>query len=221
MRKRTEVCVECNINKPDKGRICEKCRYQKRKVYCKKRNKEYYQTHKEYFRLKKQEYTSKQQRKRGIIKDRNDNSEYELVWLAGFIDGEGCLSIYKGSGKRKIKKKAQQHYIRISIINTGYRTIERISNILNKYKIKYFIQETVRKNPNHNNTKCVILHHSIQVEKLLNLVQPYLFSKQKEAQLIRKYIKLRREKGMSTSRLGDEEFEIIDQLQKCKKSHER
>lgn len=45
MRKKTEICIVCNLNKPQKGRVCEKCRYILRKDYYQNRNRKYNETH--------------------------------------------------------------------------------------------------------------------------------------------------------------------------------
>src|SRR5438045_2501033 len=46
MRKRTEICVECGVNPPAKGRVCDKCRGQKRKEYHKQRYEQVWKTRK-------------------------------------------------------------------------------------------------------------------------------------------------------------------------------
>jgi predicted HNH restriction endonuclease len=40
-RKRTEICIVCNAHKPGKGKICDHCRYQRRKAWYKEYNHKY------------------------------------------------------------------------------------------------------------------------------------------------------------------------------------
>ena len=57
-------------------------------------------------------------------------SKIDLAYMAGFIDGEGCISIYKWS-KKKMKNdnvKTQGYGLELSIGNTDYKTLRWIQD---------------------------------------------------------------------------------------------
>jgi hypothetical protein len=112
-----------------------------------------------------------------------DADVLDLIWLAGFIDGEGSL-IFKDNNKSLIPK--------ISVSNTHLPTIDIIKNILNRNKIKFSSY------PKKGKTKATGVKHSNSIEiyvenkhcePLLKLLLPYLRTKKEQARLILKLLK--------------------------------
>src|SRR3990172_1603803 len=94
----------------------------------------------------------------------------ELGWLAGIIDGEGCLSLHDRSGKRRGTGMTPL----VSICNTDLAIIERISQILAKMEIGNFVSKLYVAHKNKNPYKVVSVQGLKRVGKLLTFVIPVL-----------------------------------------------
>ena len=109
----------------------------------------------------------------------------DLAYIAGFIDGEGCLHIYKlkiGGNRKTIS-----YGTKIVISNTKLPILEWIQSLFGG-----FIQKVLRSNENEKWADSYLLH--IQTKdsyKLLSLVYPYLKLKKSQADIFFKFLKLR------------------------------
>lgn len=116
------------------------------------------------------------------IHDQNLN-DLELAWLAGFIDGDGHISIVLNG-----KKFAP----RISMSNTHYPTQKIILDIINKNKLSHYKpmhREPTK--PRHNNSWEIQTQGFDQCLVWVNLLIPYLKSKFEKANYMAEFIKLR------------------------------
>src|SRR5579859_7452793 len=70
----------------------------------------------------------------GIMGDTWSQSAGNVVsWLAGFIDGEGCIGFNKIAGKK------DYHVPHLCITNTHKPTIDRVTTILSALGIRYWV----------------------------------------------------------------------------------
>src|SRR6185312_9283050 len=99
-----------------------------------------------------------------------------LVWLAGFLEGEGCVG-FGLSNKRKTQRGNPRITPRIGLINTDYELIERANTTLQSLEIGSYIAE--RKNgcdgnPKHKSAKVLEVNGIKRVKKALEVLIPYM-----------------------------------------------
>jgi hypothetical protein len=93
------------------------------------------------------------------------------AWLAGILDGEGCINLYK-----------KEHAVQIRITNTSLAMIERAEDVSALLGIRWNIH---LRQPNHG--LGVLLRHDLytsdraNVRHLLYTVRPYLTAKYDKA----------------------------------------
>jgi len=107
-------------------------------------------------------------------------------YLAGFLDGEGCISIHR---HKKIRDKYKQCDLRVEIVNCYLLVIREIAKRL---KTK-FIRKT-RQNPNWK----ILYRISIPGNKAMQILKrllPYLIVKRKQAKLAIDFQKMKNQKN--------------------------
>jgi hypothetical protein len=109
-------------------------------------------------------------------------SRVELAWLAGVIDGEGSIGIYRDTHRKKPRMRTT-----IKIANTDVRIIARVSEILFKANIRFYYTLTKRR------LFCLTIHTIgfRSCKKLLEMVLPYLVGKKDQAKLMVEYLTYR------------------------------
>ena len=117
-----------------------------------------------------------------------------ICWLAGIIDGEGCIAAYL-DGAAKHGKTLD---IRVKITNTCMKMVQRISEILLENHIGFYYAL--------NGNACPALEISVsgqmRVENLLRLVRPYLVTKASQADALMELIRYRRSIGYKAPENG-------------------
>lgn len=117
-----------------------------------------------------------------------DNQAREkLIWLAGFIDGEGCIGIQKASNNVKYSKYLPQ----IGIVNTCFKTIEHIHEILNDLDIGHHIYARKVKSYKHLPQKELRFRGFKRCRKFLPLIIPFLVTKKEQAEVMMEYFTYR------------------------------
>ncbi len=105
----------------------------------------------------------------------------ELAYLAGIIDGEGCITLWPVERKDRPKGR---HLCRVTFTNKDNGILNECRNILNKLNV-YFTQ-TLRKNCG---CTTVEINRALEAKFLLEKLLPYLKSyKLQRAQDFIKYI---------------------------------
>jgi len=104
------------------------------------------------------------------------NEIADLAWLAGIIDGEGCIFA------RKVNKVANVD-CRVAIQAASIRMIDDVSRIYDRYGIAY--TREMRTRPRHNRSMHKVdIWRRAHVCKLLRLLLPYLRVKDREAEVV-------------------------------------
>jgi hypothetical protein len=112
--------------------------------------------------------------------------EVDAAWLAGIIDGEGCIHTTYANGK-----KSKNHYrCRVEVRNTDPFMIQRITQILANSQIQFFLQ-FVKYEGKWKDQLVVVVTGYKAIQSLLKMVLPHLTAKQKEAQLMAEFINWR------------------------------
>ncbi len=120
-----------------------------------------------------------------IIAQSSSISEADLAWAAGFIDGEGCITIVRD----KLNKQAVPYYRQFLIVsNTNLPALERLQSIFGCGRI-YSVKKRLGR-ANSYQWFC----DSSQIARVLRLVYPYLVAKRADAEILFEFDKLPREK---------------------------
>ena len=106
-----------------------------------------------------------------------------IKWLAGFFDGEGCISM-------TIVGKHRRVAVRIQLTNTNAALLRRIK----KEYGGIFVQKTFKHKP-HWKPYCALLWTSRKAEVFLEQIFEHLILKRKQAVLARQFFKLRHSLG--------------------------
>ncbi|RLF66126.1 MAG: hypothetical protein DRN30_02720 [Thermoplasmata archaeon] len=118
-------------------------------------------------------------------------SPFEIGWLAGIIDGEGCFTI------RLLKRKTKYYGVRIrveprlSIVNTNEEMINKIISIFEKIGIKKY-GKNLRKRKEAKD-QIVVTIYTTGLKKLLPLIKDICIKKG-EIEIIEEVIKFQEEK---------------------------
>lgn len=131
----------------------------------------------------------------------NQNEIVKFAWLAGFIDGEGSIGIYRERDKRK-----GENYFHLraslSIANTNKPALEKAKEIIGGGTI---IEHTTRI-VGHKTTYHLMLRESQLLLETLLKISSYLVIKDKQAHLVADFIDRRlSKKGRGRYNPYDEE----------------
>ncbi len=118
-------------------------------------------------------------------------TETDRAWLAGIIDGEGHLGLFTNQekdGSTKIKPV-------VNFVNTDMAIVNKALSILQQAECTPYIVKRIHKNSNHKDCIEVKASSTVQIEKWLKLVSPYLYGMKKhKAEILLRYISRRMEK---------------------------
>ena len=127
----------------------------------------------------------------------------KLSWLAGIIDGEGCIGLYSFLSHGKYKEIRTQ----IIIVSTNYLLILEVRKILDGLKISYCVGLRKRIKPNWKQSYYIQMQNIPALKKFLPFLLSYLIVKQKQAKIIQKFCNRRR----NSSYLKNE-FRMVNQI---------
>jgi hypothetical protein len=112
-------------------------------------------------------------------------SPAEAGYLAGFLDGEGCLTIGRA---RRVGYRADWSYFAVMVLaNTNLEALERIAALCGNGKIQL---QDKRDRPEHK-TLYRLMFGAGQIRRLLPQVQQYLLIKRQQAELILQFLDLK------------------------------
>lgn len=131
----------------------------------------------------------------------------KLSWLAGIIDGEGCITI-------ETDRKGFFRTI-ITVTNNNPYLIQEVSKIYSELNLRFFYLLKKRSNPKHKETLVIRVFGLGSCRKLLESIYPFLVGKKELAKLMLEYIALRKnrmkEKG-SHNPYSEKELELIKKI---------
>jgi len=138
--------------------------------------------------------------------------DVKLAYVAGLVDGEGCIRICSMKGKRKpTHKKAR---------NVSYQASIQIAMSIKARQVLTIIQQelggTIYEMPQKTNPKW---EDQIQwritgdcAEKLIEQIEPFLILKQAQAELIKRLAALRKHKTIWTKQIQDQAENLKQQM---------
>lgn len=106
--------------------------------------------------------------------------EVDLGWLAGFIDGEGCIGIYPPNAANV------SCYARLHVPNTNLSSIERVAKLIGGGK-----RHTTRRNLNPDKHATCYNYSLVRRDHLygaLSCISPHLYIKNKQAELVLEFL---------------------------------
>lgn len=106
-----------------------------------------------------------------------------LSWIAGIIDGEGCINVYT-----RVQKRHTVYRPRIVITNTSRTIIDEVCRIFDLAGFPYYVQTRNRDRTNHNTTYDVIIAGFKRVARVLPQLVPYLRGKKDQAILMCEFV---------------------------------
>ena len=135
------------------------------------------------------------------------NYNPDLLWLCGFIDGEGYIGIWQTKRKNNI---AYAYSIQIS--GTHKKSIERCAKIFNKYISATNINVSKYKHPNNKWKTVYSIKFSRQADliKLCDLIIPHLYVKKEQAMLLKKYLINRQKNNSKIKNNADNSYTKTD-----------
>jgi intein/homing endonuclease len=118
------------------------------------------------------------------LDNQQESLRYELSWLGGFIDGDGCISVTRRG------KKTESYNPRISMVNTNDKIIEEVIRILKNLNLPYYVHKRKSNKRWKAKTEIVIAGYKRCARALPYLI-PYVHGKQEQAKLMSELIQSR------------------------------
>jgi len=113
----------------------------------------------------------------------------DLGWLAGIIDGEGCITLLPAYKRETVWYRP---YVKIS--NTNPLIIDRISKISKALKVGHWISRRMKGKYADKNLYEVVFDGMKRVNSLLNIMLPFIVGKKDEAETVKAFIDYRSNK---------------------------
>lgn len=142
---------------------------------------------------------------------RGNLKEVDKAYLAGFLDGEGSISICRSKPNNHWRYRTYRYTLEVTVTNTNKKIIELLANLFEGswMRIRH------HNNPVWKDAYC-IRWASVKAKNLLEMLLPYLIIKKKQAELAvefqnrktqkRGFIPVKAGKGLS-HRLSDKEIQ--------------
>lgn len=120
--------------------------------------------------------------------------DIDAAWMAGIWDGEGCIHTAQRT-KDRIKVHGSDFMLRLELRNTNPYMMQRVTQILTRWKVKYFMALYIAKHSPTKREQLVLVTQSYRaIEKLLSRIIGYLTAKKDEAQIMLDFCRWRIEK---------------------------
>jgi len=121
-----------------------------------------------------------------------------LAWLAGIIDGEGCLTIFRRSYPDRKGGKRMLPTANVTITNTSVEMLDACREILDTLGVKYNLNDPhlgscYAKKP----LKRISVRNYGSIQVLLKAILPYLIAKKFQAEKLLEFTRLALAKGFS------------------------
>ena len=122
-----------------------------------------------------------------------DNPQERLIWLAGFIDGEGCFSLVEqNSGS----KKSRHVTPRVLVSNTNVASLRYIEEILDYHELAYYVgwRDPEKKTsgfarPTGKWLWTIQIAGAKRIKRFLEVILPYMVVKEKQASTMYDWVK--------------------------------
>ncbi|GEM_PF-1875634 len=136
----------------------------------------------------------------------------DLAWLAGFVDGEGTITL---SDRRYLNKRISPHFI---LTNTHFASLDHALDIIGRAGINAHVLQKAepKKAGNYRPAGTIELAGFERVRKLLVLLQPYLVTKERQTAIVLEFI-ARRQAQPRFEPVTIEDLEALREIRKLNK----
>jgi len=112
----------------------------------------------------------------------NNVSEFELGWMAGIIDGEGCIYMF-------FRKKSNYIYARFQLHVCDYEMVEEFSRLLTQLQIHHIWKVRNKKQKDtHSDSYILDVHTKKDILKFTRIFKEILIVKSKQCKLMNEYL---------------------------------
>ena len=144
----------------------------------------------------------------------NQQVKITWEWLAGFYDGEGCLSLSKSESKGYIRYSPQ-----IDLVNTNHVAMQAIVDFLKSHNISVYVNYSKSHAKFHrDNSRQHKQRMNIRIARMANVklflshIAPHLILKQANAVLLLEFVDSRATGYVKTSERDHEIYRLVKQL---------
>ena len=119
-------------------------------------------------------------------------SEVDLAWLAGIVDGEGCLTIFRRTNKSSSGSRIISPAASATITNSNLSLMVRCMEILDFLGVKYrYINP---RNSNKRPLRRIQIRNYDSLRVLIRQIKPYLIAKTNQALMLEEFLGICRDK---------------------------
>lgn len=111
-------------------------------------------------------------------------TEFELGWLIGIFDGEGCFTISR-HGSINVK-----YTVGIKFVNTNSLIIDEVCRLLEALEIKYCKYNSWRTS-NQKAAQRVEINTLDQIKKFLDILLPRMYCRVTQAKIVKDFVEVR------------------------------
>lgn len=140
----------------------------------------------------------------------------EAAWLAGFVDADGCIRLKKGMKNSTLGQNSLIPHVHIA--NTCIATLNRIYSLLESMGLSPKTVCKSRLEKTHARLGAIDVMGMKQCEPLLRLLEPHLFTKKLEAQILLQFIERRKTRGIRNKPYESMDYAAHAALSYIKKS---
>jgi len=136
--------------------------------------------------------------------------EADKAYIAGFIDGEGCIALWS-SGRPRVGRSVVRPCVFLA--NTNLEVLEWIREVTGLGHISRYIE---RRSPRHKPLYRLIFSEN-EIPILLEAVLPYLKVKREQAEIVLAYYKIPTSDGVENEETALLALALRDRLAKLNK----
>jgi LAGLIDADG-like domain len=125
-------------------------------------------------------------------------TEFEIGWLIGIYDGEGCYTIAK-----TIRHGDLSYTPGIKLVNTNFEMIEEVSRILKVLDVPHFIYEAWRSGK-QKRAKRLEINGLFRIKKFLDKLFDRMVCRAHQAGILKDFVELRLSKPQKETYGADE-----------------
>lgn len=137
--------------------------------------------------------------------------EIDYAWLAGIVDGEGCLTIFRRTNKSSSKKEIVSPAASATITNTNVLMLEKCMKIFDENGIIYSFV-----NPRNSATRKVMriqIRNYVSLKKFVSIIKPYLIAKAKQLNILEEFLEEASKRSKTNESYSKKMF-LLEKIQK-------
>lgn len=152
-----------------------------------------------------------------------DNQQAKVAYLAGLIDGEGCLDFQKN-----FNRVYQKFYYspRIRLTMTGDQDLENIKKLISETGLPFWTEERKRRfdNPKWKDAWSITITGYKRIQPWIEAILPYSIVKKSQWSVLKEYVESRKvtnpDNGYSqTKDYTDQEIMLINKIKLLKQDN--